>query len=789
MSGESNPPAAAPALGARAALSELADLLDGLRERLSHVPDPVEAAPGVGDGSALLAERDDHALALFQEILSIPSTGLPPGELFGLAMDRVSRLLAADRTLLLAPDEASGRLHVRSGRGFRPEDMESVSLDASQGLIGRVFREQRVLTSDGAPEAGGDPFGERFPVRQAIAVPVRAEGEVVGVLFAGRRALGAPFTTTDVLLLLVIADRVGSALVHQRLLERRGDHLEQLRELRELADARLAERAPREILARAADAGRRLAGARGALALAGPDLAHLGAVAGAGRLGSVGPELIRVTDALLAEGFAAEGFLAVRDLQTRGQARRSAPGLLEQEGFRAALLVPLRARGRVIGLLCVAETEPREFAADEVESVQTLAALIAAALEMERRLHELRRALATASVEQAQRVEGERARVLAAFAAGLTRELNTIFATLLGKSQLLLARAQDEGLRDGLTALEEAAWRGTDLLQRLLGLAEAEQAGTGPVDLAAIAQEALGLTARRPSTTPAASGRLELTVDLAPTPPAEGSAVALREATINLIQNAMEAMPAGGTLTVLTREVEGGAELIVADTGEGIAAEHRPRIFDPFFSTRPGHRGLGLPVVEAAVLRAGGRVEVTSEPGATTVRVWLPAAGTRARQLAAAPASQATPAPADDAETASVDTVAAAEAHAGRTATVLVIEEEEGIRTAVLDALSSAGHRVEGCDDASAALSRLAQGGVDVVVTDLALRDRSGLQLAAAVRLSSPGTAVVLLTGWGRRLHADRLRASGVDVLLVKPVQPDRVRSAVTEALRQRHPA
>jgi len=74
------------------------------------------------------------------------------------------------------------------------------------------------------------------------------------------------------------------------------------------------------------------------------------------------------------------------------------------------------------------------------------------------------------------------------------------------------------------------------------------------------------------------------------------------------------------------------------------------------------------------------------------------------------------------------------------------------------------------------------------VVTDLALRDRSGLQLAAAVKERCPRAAVVLLTGWGRRLHEARVRGAGVDVMVVKPVQPDRVRAAVAEALRL-HPS
>ena len=170
-------------------------------------------------------------------------------------------------------------------------------LDPGEGLVGRVFAEKRVLTYDAAGEPSGrDPFVERFPMRQGIAVPVRTEGEVGGVLFAGRQDLGAPFTTTDVLLLLVIADRVGSSLVHQRLLERRGDHLAHLRELRGLVDANLPAREPREILARASDAACRLAGVRGAFALTGSGPGHVGGLAGAGLLASVGPERFRADD-------------------------------------------------------------------------------------------------------------------------------------------------------------------------------------------------------------------------------------------------------------------------------------------------------------------------------------------------------------------------------------------------------------------------------------------------------------------------------------------------------------
>jgi signal transduction histidine kinase len=745
----------------RAALSQLGDVLESLRERLGDET-TAERHP----------DRDAHALDIFQEILSVPPLGLPPGELFGLAMDRVSRLLAADRTLLFILDEATGRLVPRSGRGFRRDDLESVTLAPGEGLIGRVFTEKRLLTYDAADAATvHDPLAERFPVQQGIAVPVRSEGEVGGVLFAGRHDLGAPFTTTDVLLLLVIADRVGSSLVHQRLLERRGDHLVHLRELRGLIEANLPAREPREILARVCEAACRLSGVRGALALTGSAAGGVGELAGAGLLAGVGTERLRVDDELLRDGFAADGPVAIRDLQARR------PGLFEEEGIRAALLVPVRARGRVLGLLCLADPEPRDFSPEDTESALMLAALTGSALDTQRLLDEGRHALAEREAERAGLAPAERTRVLAALGAGLTRELHPVFATLLGRAQLLLARAPDDPLREGLTTLEEAAWRGTDLLQRLLGLAEADQRG-GAAELPAIAQEALSFARARLRAAPEARGPIEMTADLGATPPVEASASALREAVVALVLNAVEAMPAGGTLAVRTRAHEGGAELVVGDAGDGIAPEIRLRIFDPFFTTRSGHLGLGLTVAEAVVLRAGGRLEV--EPAGagrgTRVTVWLPAAERRP----AAPAADAARArPASN----------GAPPAASLTGSVLVVEEEEGIRTAVLDTLMAVGHRVEAAPDADAALARLGQGGIDVVLTDLALRDRSGLQLASAVKKRSPGTAVVLLTGWGRRLHEDRLRESGVDVVLVKPVQPERVREAIADALQLRRPA
>ncbi len=761
-----------------ATLSALGETLEALRERLAR-PEPApgsgpEAAATPADLRASLADRDEHALAIFQEILSVPPLGLPPSELFALAMDRVSRLLAADRTLLLVIDAQSGRLVPRSGRGFRRDDLETISLDAREGLVGRVFREKRVLVHDAEAEPlAEDPFIGRFPSRQAIAVPVRTEGEVGGVLFAGRAALGAPFTTTDVLLLLVIADRVGSALVHQNLLERRGEHIVRLKELRGALEASLPGQDRIGLLARACEVGRRLLGLRAAAVALGeaPDTLEL--TASSGWPESRTTPRLGAADGLLSEAHAADGPVAVRDLHAY---RPGEGGLLGGTGLRAWLLAPLRVRGRSLGLLCLADPEVKDFSAEEIESAHLLASLIAVALENERLYDELRRALESLRAQQGRLVDSEKARLLLGLAAGISREFTGIFAGILGKTQLLLGRAHED-VREGLTVIEEAAWRGADIVRRLSGLAAAESGDSvAALELPAVAQDVLAFTQARWKDEAAGRGaHIELVADLRPTPPVEASGTALREAVVNLIVNAVEAMPGGGQLTVRTRPRDRGAELEVTDTGQGIGDEVLPFIFEPFFTTRgPRRLGLGLCVVHGVVTRYHGRLEVRSGRGGTRMALWLPEAGTSAPAVPDLSARPAEP------------MAGPAAGGAPPPATVLIVEEEEPLRSMLVGALGAAGYRVQVADDAADGLARLEQQRFDLVLTDLALRDGSGLQVARAVKRMTPGTAVVLITGWGHLLHGERVRESGVDLMLVKPLQREGVLSAVSEALRLR---
>jgi CheY-like chemotaxis protein len=176
-------------------------------------------------------------------------------------------------------------------------------------------------------------------------------------------------------------------------------------------------------------------------------------------------------------------------------------------------------------------------------------------------------------------------------------------------------------------------------------------------------------------------------------------------------------------------------------------------------------------VVHGVVDRHRGSVRVRSEPGGgTTVTLWLPAAHGHAME----------PKP--------LVPEAAREQESDRTApaSILVLEDEEQIRSMLVDALSEAGYRVESATDGLTGLAHFQGGEFDVVLTDLSLPECSGLDVARVVKGLRPETPVVLITGWGHLLDPLRLRESGVDLMLVKPFRIERVTSIVADALRLR---
>jgi signal transduction histidine kinase len=206
----------------------------------------------------------------------------------------------------------------------------------------------------------------------------------------------------------------------------------------------------------------------------------------------------------------------------------------------------------------------------------------------------------------------ERLAALGQLSAGLAHEIRNPLSTIRTSAELLIKRL--EGANP--VAQELAGYIASDvdrtnlLVSRFLDFARPLQLQLGAVDLHALLDAAILACERQKQDRPITIRRA-----FDPSVPAiSGDAVLLERVFANLIQNAIEASPPEGTVTIRTRALDGGAEIAVMDGGSGIRPEHREQIFNPFFTTKPSGVGLGLAIASKIVDEHGGTISVESDP-------------------------------------------------------------------------------------------------------------------------------------------------------------------------------
>jgi CheY-like chemotaxis protein len=246
--------------------------------------------------------------------------------------------------------------------------------------------------------------------------------------------------------------------------------------------------------------------------------------------------------------------------------------------------------------------------------------------------------------------------------------------------------------------------------------------------------------------------------DLGEIGPVLGNAADLREALTNLIFNAVDAMPQGGTITVRTRPADPRVVLEVSDTGLGMTEEVRRRCLEPFFTTK-GDRGtgLGLSMVYGVLQRHQGSIDIQTTLGkGTTFALTLPivTAQPPTEQVASAPM-------------------------ASRPLRVLLADDEEIVRLVVKEYLRGDDHTVVTATNGQECLDHFQRGQFDVVILDRAMPGMNGDQVAAAIKQIKPETPIILLTGFGSIMQASGETPSGIDLVLAKPVTIAALRSAL----------
>jgi CheY-like chemotaxis protein/anti-sigma regulatory factor (Ser/Thr protein kinase) len=239
------------------------------------------------------------------------------------------------------------------------------------------------------------------------------------------------------------------------------------------------------------------------------------------------------------------------------------------------------------------------------------------------------------------------------------------------------------------------------------------------------------------------------------------------QAIVNLVVNARDAMPTGGLLRIRTRNDRGGLLVEVSDTGHGMDAATAASIFEPFFTTKEdAGTGLGLPMVYGFVTQSGGRVDVDTEPGrGTTFRIWLPIS--------------------DEAPTSVSPEPESGQALTG-SETVLLVEDDEGVRTLARIVLEANGYTVlEAADGATAIeLSHEHEGTIEMLLSDVVMARMSGPQLSEILTHERPGLRVLFVSGYTGDAAIPAQAMHGIDApLLQKPFDPLHLARRVREVL------
>lgn len=363
----------------------------------------------------------------------------------------------------------------------------------------------------------------------------------------------------------------------------------------------------------------------------------------------------------------------------------------------------------------------------------------------------LRRAAATAhrpALEQSRESVGERLRALSELAAGVAHNFNNALTSILAHTQVLVRSEElPEWAREDLRVIERVSRGAAATVRRIQGFARTRDPNVfEPLDLADVVANAVALT--RPRWRPAEhSSKFELAWTPSEAPlPIEGNGAELCEVIVNLIDNALEAMPGGGKLSITTGLDAAQVWVEIRDNGVGIDESSRPRLFDPFFSSKGRHgQGLGLPVSHGVVERHRGEISIEDVPeGGTCFRVELPL-GKQVIERKRGKLVRARP------------------------SVVLLVDDDPIVRRSLTQMLEQLGHQVVGAEHGRDALARLEQReDIELLLTDLAMPILDGAGLLREVVERYPKLPRVLMTGLVADADADLVELT--DLMLSKPI-------------------
>ncbi len=377
-------------------------------------------------------------------------------------------------------------------------------------------------------------------------------------------------------------------------------------------------------------------------------------------------------------------------------------------------------------------------------------------------------------------LQSEKLRSLGELAGGVAHNFNNTLAVILGRTQLLgrsfetligkqERRKSIDDLKKSLAIIEKAAFDGVDTVRRIQEFSRKrgdDKNFTG-VDLNEVIEHTLEFTKVRWKDEAGAKGiKINIQKELSLIFPIEGSGSELREVFINIMNNALDAMPKGGQISIKTFVENSHVVVLVKDSGIGIPKDIKDKIFDPFFTTKGVQStGLGMSASYGIINRHRGTITVDSVEGqGTTFSIKFPRPEKVIKEKKKPIANEQ------------------------NGTSILVVEDEECVRAVLKDILVDGGYKVEVAPNGKKGIKLFQEKKFNLVLTDLGMPGMSGWQVAEEIKKMNGKTKVALVTGWEVDLNNNELKKCGVDLVINKPFQMNQILGSVKEMMEDGAP-
>ena len=479
-------------------------------------------------------------------------------------------------------------------------------------------------------------------------------------------------------------------------------------------------------------------------------------------------------DALLAEALTTQGLILCR-LGYRQEAkpileraRRVAERCGDREGAGRALLI-------LIEEMCeqLADDERREIGA-QANQLLANSQLHATRERLRKCLDMIAEAHSRYEAQREQEIHAQKMAALGELSFGVAHNVNNTLTGILGRAQLILRNSNDPAkIEAGLELIIKSAEDGAHIIRRIQDFARQRPSREfETVAISELLKDACEMTRPRwESRSEFAPIRFALHGDCKAF--IKGDPVELREVLVNMIYNAIDAMPSGGEVRVTAQENRDRAVVCITDTGTGMTPEVKQRLFDPFFTTKgKAGTGMGLAVSFGIIRRHEGSIEVDSEPGrGTTFKISLP------KVMPTQP------------ETKGIQTSEAIATTSDDKVRVMVVDDETHVREVLIEALEA-----EGCEVVSAQSGEIAlalydqyEGKFDALFTDIGMPDMSGWELVTEIRKHTQTMPIAIISGWADAISLETKNAVKADWVVAKPFDIDKICKIAQEITQRKN--